>query len=71
MKYILAGFSFVFVFACVFFICGWFLMPYLPPVPTQPVSVFSSAYWMDNWIGFILGIALGSLSARSSLKQSS
>ena len=68
MKYVLAGFSFVFTFVCVFVASGLFLMPYLPPVPTQPVTIFESAYWSDNWIGFILGTIVGVLSARSSLK---
>jgi len=70
MKYILAIFSFLFVFACIFFVCGFFLMPYLPPRPSQPISVFDGAYWVDNWPGYILGTIVGFLSARSSLKSS-
>lgn len=68
MKYLSATFSFVFVFICVFFLCGWFLMPYLPPTPTRPISVFDSAYWTDNWVGFILGTIMGYVSFKSSLK---
>ena len=69
MKYISPLISFVFVFAGVFFLAGLFLMPYLPPVPDRPVSVFESAYWLDNWIGCLLGLILGGLSARSVLKN--
>ena len=61
--------SFAFVFAGVFFLAGWFLMPHLPPVPDHPISVFEGEYWIDNWIGYLLGVVLGGLSARSVLKK--
>lgn len=69
MKYISAAISFVFVFIPVFFIAGWFLMPYLPPVPDHPISAFEGDYWKDNWIGCLLGAILGGVSARSRLKK--
>jgi Na+/phosphate symporter len=69
MRYVSAAGSFVFVFAGVFFLAGWFLMPYLPPVPSEPVSAFQVEYWTDNWIGAILGVLLGAISARSVLKK--
>jgi hypothetical protein len=69
MKYFSAFTSFAFVFAGVFFLAGWFLMPHLPPVPDHPVSAFEAEYWRDNWIGYLLGAILGGLSARSVLKK--
>ncbi len=71
MKYLSALVSFGFVFAGVFFLAGWFLMPHLPPVPDHPVSAFEAEFWKDNWIGYLLGILLGALSARSVLKKAS
>ena len=69
MKYSSALISFVFVFAGVFFLAGWFLMPHLPPVPDHPVTIFEREYWKHNWIGYLLGAVLGGLSARSVLRQ--
>ncbi len=69
MKYLSATVSFVFVFAGVFFLAGWFLMPHLPPVPDRPISAFEGEYWVDNWIGVLLGLLLGGLSARSVFKK--
>jgi len=69
MKYVSAFISFAFVFAGVFFIAGWSLMTYFPPVPDHPVSAFEAEYWKDNWIGCVLGAVLGGLSARSVLKK--
>jgi len=69
MKYVSALISFAFVFAAVFILAGWFLMPHLPPVPDHPVSVFEGEYWKDNWIGYLLGAVLGGLSARAVLKK--
>jgi hypothetical protein len=69
MKHISAFISFAVVFVGVFLLAGWFLMPYLPPVPDHPVSIFEGEYWKDNWIGSLLGAALGGLSARSVLKK--
>ena len=69
MKYVSAFISFAFVFAGVFFLAGWFLMPYLPPVPDHPVSFVEAEYWKDNWAGSVLGFVLGALSARSVLKK--
>lgn len=59
MKYFSAAFSFQFVFIGTFILAGWFLMPYLPPTPDHPVTVFEGDYWKDNWIGYLLGIGLG------------
>jgi hypothetical protein len=69
MKYFSAFVSFAFVFAGVFFLAGWFLMPHLPPVPDHPVSAFEAGFWKDNWIGYLLGAVLGGLSVRSILKK--
>ncbi len=69
MKYVSAAVSFIFVFIGVFFVSGWLLMPYLPPVPDRPIWAFEWEYWTDNWIGVLLGIVLGGLSARSVLKK--
>jgi hypothetical protein len=60
MKLISAFVSFAFVFAGVFFLADWFLLPHLPPVPDYPVSVFQLDYWKDNWIGCLLGAIPGS-----------
>ena len=68
MNYVSAAVSFLFVFAVVFILGGLFLMPYLPPVPSRPVGVFEPAYWTTNWAGTLLGLLLGTLSARSALK---
>lgn len=70
MKYFSATFSFIFVFLCAFILAGWFLMPHLPPVPDHVVTVFELDYLKDNWAGYILGVTLGGLSARSVLKKS-
>ncbi|MGE5611951.1 MAG: hypothetical protein ACM359_22080 [Bacillota bacterium] len=43
------------VFGCVFFLAGYLLMPYLPPTPARPVSVFEGEYWVTNWAGLVLG----------------
>ena len=69
MRYVSAAGSFLFVFVGVFFLAGWFLMPHLPPVPDTPVSVFEGRYWVDNWIGVVLGAPMGLLSARSVLRK--
>jgi len=69
MRYVSASVSFLLVFVGVFFLAGWFLMPHLPPVPDRPVSVFEGRYWIDNWIGVVLGVPIGLLSARSVLKK--
>jgi hypothetical protein len=69
MKYVSATISFLFVFAGVFFVAGWWLMPHLPPVPDHPVSALEAEYWKDNWIGYLLGTVLGALSARSVIKK--
>jgi hypothetical protein len=61
--------SFLVVFVFTFFLAGWFLMPYLPPVPNHPVTVFELEYWTTNWIGVLLGILLGLLSARWAVKK--
>ena len=60
--------SFILVFIFVFVLGGWFLMPYLPPVPDHPVTVFEAEYGTTNWAGALLGLSLGGLSARSVLK---
>jgi len=61
MKYLSAFTSFIFVFAAVFFIASWFLMP--------PAHVFELEYWKDHWIGYLLGAILGGLSAYSVLRK--
>jgi uncharacterized protein (DUF2062 family) len=61
--------SFVVVFCFAFFLGGWFLMPHLPPFPDHLVSVFELEYWTTNWAGALLGILLGTLSARSVLRK--
>lgn len=68
MQVVTAALAFLLVFAIVFFLAGWFLMPHLPPTPKVPVSVFELAYWTDNWAGAVLGLVLGGFSARASLK---
>jgi len=69
MRYVTAVIAFAFMFAIGFVLGGWFLMPHLPPVPDHPVGVFEAEYWTTNWAGALLGLALGILSARSSLKR--
>ncbi|MGO8745234.1 MAG: hypothetical protein ACLQNE_04520 [Thermoguttaceae bacterium] len=61
MKYLSAFISFIFVFAAVFFVAGWFLMP--------PAHVFELEYWKDHWIAYLLGAVFGGLSARSVLRK--
>lgn len=61
--------SFVIVFILSFVLAGWFLMPYLPPVPTTPVSVFELDYWITNWVGALIGIILGTLSAVAIMRR--
>ena len=69
MNYISAMVSFALVFVFAFVLGGWFLMPYLPPVPDRPVTVFEREYWTTNWAGALLGAILGGLSARARLRQ--
>ena len=61
--------SFVVVFLFSFILGGWFLMPHLPPVPDHPVSALKLEYWTTNWAGALLGILLGTLSARSVVRK--
>jgi hypothetical protein len=68
MRYATAAIAFLSMFALGFVLGGWFLMPHLPPVPDHPVGVFEAEYWTTNWAGALLGLVLGILSARSSLK---
>lgn len=70
MKWISAITSFIVVFVLSFVLGGWFLMPYLPPVPDRPMSALEIEYWATNWAGTLLGLILGCLSARSILKKS-
>ncbi|MHC4714833.1 MAG: hypothetical protein ACYTAN_16445 [Planctomycetota bacterium] len=60
--------SFVFVFAVVFLLSGLLIMPFVPPYPDRPVTIFEGAYWYDNWPGLLLGCALGVLAAWRTLK---
>ena len=69
MKWVSASISFVIVFVFAFILGGWFLMPYLPPIPDRPISVFELEYWTGNWAGALLGLILGGLSTRSILKK--
>lgn len=68
-KRAMACMSFVVVFLVGFVLGGWFLMPHLPPTPDRPVTVFEADYWTTNWAGALLGLVLGALSARSTLKS--
>lgn len=61
--------SFIVVFVLGFVLGGLFLMPHLPPVPDHEVGVFELRYWIDNWVGALLGIVLGGLSAWSIIKK--
>jgi hypothetical protein len=61
--------SFIVVFVIAFVLGGWFLMPYLPPTPDHPITVFEAEYWTTNWAGALLGLVLGALPARSALKK--
>ncbi len=72
MKYFTATVSFVVVFIFAFILAGWFLMPHLPPVtsgPDRTISALEMEYWTMNWIGVALGVILGGLSARSTMKK--
>jgi len=69
MRYIEAATSFIAVFAIAFVLGGWYLMPHLPPFPDHVVTVFDSEYWTTNWVGCLLGIILGGLSARQIFKM--
>ncbi len=69
MKYAMIIISFLFMFVCGFILGGLFLMPYLPPRPDRPVTMFETAFWIDNWIGLILGLGLGISSARITFKS--
>ena len=69
MRYVSAAISFLVVFVLAFVLGGWFLMPYLPPVPSRPMSAVEAEYWITNWAGALLGLILGALSARSVLRK--
>lgn len=69
MRYATAIIAFLFMFVLGFFLGGWLLMPHLPPVPDHPVSAFEAEFWTTNWAGALLGLLLGTLSARSTLKR--
>lgn len=66
---LLAAVSFLLVFAIVFVLAGWFILPHVPPTPSHPVSVFEGAYWLANWPGYALGVLLGGASARAALRR--
>lgn len=70
MTYIRAIVSFLMVFILGFILGGWFLMPYLPPIPNGPVSVYQLEYWNDNWAGGIIGGILGLASAYLIIRRS-
>ncbi|MEM0983415.1 MAG: hypothetical protein AAGI17_05655 [Planctomycetota bacterium] len=61
--------SFAVVFVIAFVLAGWFILPHVPPTPSQPVSAVEGAYWLPNWAGYIAGVVLGGLSARATLKS--
>ena len=63
--WIRATISFAVVFVLAFVLGGWFLMPHLPPTPDHPVSAFELEYWRTNWVGALLGLLLGTISAWS------
>lgn len=69
MRQLTAACSFALIFVLAFFLGGWFLMPHLPPVPDHPVTVFEWEYWVTNWAGALLGLVLGTLSFRSTLRK--
>jgi uncharacterized RDD family membrane protein YckC len=68
-RFIRLAISFLAVFFFVFFLGGWFLMPYLPPVPDHPVSSLQLEYWETNWIGALLGLILASFSCWADLRR--
>ncbi len=63
MRYIVGLVTFVVVFGLVFFISGWYLLQFLPWVAKTDVNVTDTQYWKNNWIGCVLGAALGALCA--------
>ena len=66
MRMITALLALVVSFSIVFVLAGWFILPHVPPTPTEPVSVFEGAYWLPNWPGYVLGAIVGGLSAWAS-----
>ena len=44
------------LFGSAFLIGGYVLMPYLPPYPERPITIYEWEYWVTNWAGLILGI---------------
>ena len=68
-KLLSALISFAIVFACVFMLCGWFVMPHLPAVPEIPPSVYDPQFWLANWAGLAMGVGLGLISARQVMKK--
>ena len=68
-KHIMMAMSFVLVFSIVFVLAGLFLMPYLPPHPSRPISAFEFEYWSTNWIGVLLGVTVALVSMRHGRKR--
>lgn len=71
MKFVAVWLAFLVVFAAVFVLSGWLLMPHLPPTPDELVTAFEAGYWTTNWNGALLGLPAGLLSERATFKRDS
>ena len=71
MRWPIAALAFLVSFAAIFLLAGWFILPHVPPTPAQPVSAMTLAYWLPNWPGYVLGLIIGLLSARATLREPS
>lgn len=68
LKVLMAAISFGVVFISLFFICGWFIMPHVPPYPETEAHPFEVRYWIDNWVGLIVGASCGAISVYQSFR---
>ena len=64
-----ALFSFVVVFACVFFLSKQYVTPHLPSSGDLSAAMNDPAFWTANWAGVVLGGILGLFVASTFLRR--
>jgi hypothetical protein len=64
-----ALFSFVVVFACVFFLSKQYVTPHLPKSGDISAAMSDPAFWSANWAGVVLGAVLGVLVASAFMRR--
>jgi hypothetical protein len=68
-KLVLAFIAFLLVFAGVFLVTGWYILPKLPPMPQIPDKMSNPQFWANNWASLLAGFVVAVLAAFSILKM--